>query len=133
MKFEGHFVDMMCKDNPEYKKSVIYEKGEKVLYVLILKAIYGMIEGLVLWYDFYIQHYHMWGSNLTYMNNALKINRSMNTNSPSDGLWTTTRSQTWMKMLTQLLLTRLKKNWEAILHNRKEAHITWYGHQVYWL
>ena len=30
-----------------------YEKGKKVLYVLILKAIYGMIESALICYDFF--------------------------------------------------------------------------------
>ena len=33
MKFKGKFVDIMCKVNPEYEKSVTYEKGNKVLYM----------------------------------------------------------------------------------------------------
>ena len=36
--------------NPEYKPYVRYEHGKKVLYVRILKALYGMIESAVLWY-----------------------------------------------------------------------------------
>ena len=37
INFEGEFVEIMCKVNPEYEKSVIYDKSKKVLYVLILK------------------------------------------------------------------------------------------------
>ena len=43
MEFEGEFVDIMCEVNPEYEKSVIYDKGKKVLCVMILKVVYGMI------------------------------------------------------------------------------------------
>ena len=53
MKFEGEFMEIMCEVNPEYEKFVIYEKGKKVLYVLILKSIYGMIKSALLWYDFF--------------------------------------------------------------------------------
>ena len=53
MKFEGEFVVIMCKVNPEYKKFVTYENCKNVLSVLILKAIYGMIESALLWYDFF--------------------------------------------------------------------------------
>ena len=42
MKFEGKFVEIMCEVNPKYK-NITYEKGKKVLYVRILKAIYGII------------------------------------------------------------------------------------------
>ena len=41
----------MCEVNPEYKKSVTYEKGKKLLYVMIFKAIYGMIASALIWYD----------------------------------------------------------------------------------
>ena len=53
MKFEGKFLDIMCEVNPEYGIFVIYEKGKKVLYVMILKAIYGMLESSLLWYDLF--------------------------------------------------------------------------------
>ena len=63
MKFEGGFVDIMCKVNPEYEKFVTNEKGEKVLYALILKEIYGMIESGLLSMIFLLQHYRIWISN----------------------------------------------------------------------
>ena len=53
MKFEIEFVDIMCEVNPEYEKFMIYERGKEVLYVLILKEIYGMIESSLVWYDFF--------------------------------------------------------------------------------
>ena len=43
----------MCEVNPKYKKFVTYEKGKKLLYVMIFKAIYGMIESVLLWYDLF--------------------------------------------------------------------------------
>ena len=74
IKFEGEFLDNICEVNPEYEKFVIYEKVKKVLYVLIFKAIYGMIESSLLWYIFSIQNYRIWGSNLTHMNDTLQKN-----------------------------------------------------------
>ena len=53
IKFGGGFMEIMCKVNPEYGTFVTYEKGKKLLYVLILKAIYVMIESALLWYDFF--------------------------------------------------------------------------------
>ena len=44
MKFEKEFIDIMCEVNPEYKEHVRFKNGKKVLYVQVLKAIYGMIE-----------------------------------------------------------------------------------------
>jgi len=44
----------MSDANPEYKADVRYENGKKVLYVQILKALYGMIESALLWYGLYV-------------------------------------------------------------------------------
>jgi len=53
MKFEGDFADIMCEVNREYKKFVTIERGRRVLYVRVLKAIYGMIERALRWYDLF--------------------------------------------------------------------------------
>ena len=37
-------------DPAEYKNFVVIENGKKVLYLVILKAIYGMLEASLLWY-----------------------------------------------------------------------------------
>ena len=54
MKLRGDFVDIMCEVNPDYLPYVIYENGQKVLYVKILRAIYGCIESALLWYNLYV-------------------------------------------------------------------------------
>ena len=42
-------LDIMCEVNPDYKPYVQYENGKKVLYVDILREIYGSIESALLW------------------------------------------------------------------------------------
>ena len=54
MKFRDEFVDIMCKVNPEYEQDVVVEHGKRVLYVRILRAIYGCIELVLLWYELYV-------------------------------------------------------------------------------
>ena len=44
---------IMCSVNPEYKPYVRTENGKKVLYLRVLKAIYGCIESALLWCDLY--------------------------------------------------------------------------------
>ena len=61
LKFENEFVDIMCEVNPEFLQDVTYENGRKVLYVQILKAIYGMIESALLWYTLYTEVLHREG------------------------------------------------------------------------
>ena len=53
MKLVGQFVDIMCNMNPEYKKYVRYERGKKILYLHVLRSIYGCLESALLWYNLY--------------------------------------------------------------------------------
>ena len=51
MKITGVLVDMMIEIAPEtYGQFVVYENGRKVIYVVVLKAIYGMLQAALLWY-----------------------------------------------------------------------------------
>jgi hypothetical protein len=51
MKITGVLVDMLVDINPElYGPAVVLENRKKVLYVEVLKAIYGMLEAALLWY-----------------------------------------------------------------------------------
>ena len=51
MKITGVLVNMMVDISSElYGSYVVYEKGRKVLYVQVLKAIYGMLQAALLWY-----------------------------------------------------------------------------------
>lgn len=54
LKLEGKFVSIMCEINPEHRKYVTIENGVEVLYLRILKALYGMIESAPLWYELYV-------------------------------------------------------------------------------
>ena len=53
LKIKGEFVDLMCEVNPDFEKYVIYENGVKVLYLIILRALYGCIQSALLWYNLY--------------------------------------------------------------------------------
>ena len=56
MVFRDEFVDIMCEVNPEYKKYVITDRnGKRILYVKVLRAIYGCIESALLWYELYVK------------------------------------------------------------------------------
>ena len=51
MKITGVLVDILIKVAPnEYAGSVVMEKGQRVIYVEILRAIYGMLESALVWY-----------------------------------------------------------------------------------
>ena len=44
LKLRGHFVDIMCDTNKENRQYLRYEQGKKVLYLKVLREIYGCIE-----------------------------------------------------------------------------------------
>ena len=51
MKITGVLVDLLVTMAPEvYGPYVVYENGNKVLYVQVLKALYGMLVVVVFWY-----------------------------------------------------------------------------------
>jgi hypothetical protein len=51
MKITGVLVDLLVEMAPEtYGPYVVFEKGKKVLYVQVIKALYGMLIASLLWY-----------------------------------------------------------------------------------
>ena len=51
MKFTGVLVDILVQLSPEvYGPYVVFENGRKVIYVQVLRAIYGMLQAALLWY-----------------------------------------------------------------------------------
>jgi hypothetical protein len=51
MKITGVLVDLLVQMAPEvYGPYVVFENGRKVLYVQVLKALYGMLVASLLWY-----------------------------------------------------------------------------------
>ena len=50
MKIKGQLVDIICKIRPDFKNYVTIQDKKKVVYVKMLKALYGMIESALLFY-----------------------------------------------------------------------------------
>ena len=51
MKLRGQIVDWLIKMDPmAYLDKVVYEKGKKVLYLQVLRALYGMLMVALEWY-----------------------------------------------------------------------------------
>jgi hypothetical protein len=52
MKITGVLVNMLSQLAPEvYAPFVVFQNGRKVLYVVVLRAIYGMLQASLLWYN----------------------------------------------------------------------------------
>ena len=47
-------MDIICEVNPDYKPYVQYDNRNKIIYVNILREIYGCIESTMLWYNLYV-------------------------------------------------------------------------------
>jgi len=43
----------MCQVNPKYEKFVVIKNGKKVLYLQLLKALYGCVQSALLWYNLF--------------------------------------------------------------------------------
>ena len=51
VKFKGKIVNFLIKINPgRYEGHIVYKNRKKVIYVEIIRAIYGMIIASFLWY-----------------------------------------------------------------------------------
>lgn len=55
MKLDGQFVDIMCKVNPEFKCTVTFVNGKKVLYMELKRSIYKCIEAAIIWYEMHTE------------------------------------------------------------------------------
>jgi hypothetical protein len=53
MKFTGNTVRILCEMNPKHKSFVAVENGQEVLYVCLIKAIYGCVKSALLWYELF--------------------------------------------------------------------------------
>ena len=56
MKIVGDDVDIFCELRPDFKEFVVMEKGRKVLYVQLYKALYGCVKSALLWYEMFTEH-----------------------------------------------------------------------------
>ena len=53
LKIVGTDVEMFCELDPKLKEFVTKERGKKVLYVQLDKALYGCIRSALLWWEMY--------------------------------------------------------------------------------
>jgi hypothetical protein len=53
LRIEGESVDIMCRVSEHYKQFVTHENGKKVLYLQLLKALYGCVKSALLWYELF--------------------------------------------------------------------------------
>jgi hypothetical protein len=53
LRIEGESVDIMCRVSPHYEQFVTHENGKKVLYLQLLKALYGCVKSALLWYELF--------------------------------------------------------------------------------
>jgi hypothetical protein len=56
MRLVGQDVRIFCEMNSSYRKYVVIENGQEVLYVRLLKALYGCVKSAILWYKLFTGH-----------------------------------------------------------------------------
>ena len=86
LKLSGQFVDIMCNINEEYRQYVRYEKGQKLLYLRLLREIYGCIESALQWYNLYTKKLKDEGYKLNEYNECVTKKISMGNNLLSCGM-----------------------------------------------
>jgi hypothetical protein len=52
-KMEGESVEIMCNVCEDYIEYVCHKNGKKVLYLKLLKALYGCVQSALLWYELF--------------------------------------------------------------------------------
>eukprot|EP00957_Ditylum_brightwellii_P036376 2754363-Ditylum_brightwellii.AAC.1 len=50
VKLEGELVDLIVKFRPEYAQFITYERGKKVIYTELDKALYGTLQAALLFW-----------------------------------------------------------------------------------
>ena len=53
VRLEGQSVDIMCKINEGYRSFVSTEGNKKILYLQLMKALYGCVKSALLWYELF--------------------------------------------------------------------------------
>ena len=53
LRFKGKIAEMLGEINENYIQHIQYEKGKKVLYVKVIRAIYGCIVSALQWYKLF--------------------------------------------------------------------------------
>jgi Reverse transcriptase (RNA-dependent DNA polymerase) len=53
LKLTGNTVDIMCRANDKYSAYVAQEYGKSVLYLQLMKALYGCVRSALLWYELF--------------------------------------------------------------------------------
>ena len=53
LKMVGDSVDILCEVNPTFEDSVVIENGKRVMYLQLLKALYGCVKAALIWYTLF--------------------------------------------------------------------------------
>jgi hypothetical protein len=65
MKLEGVMADLIPKIDPQqYEKHTVYERGKPIIYVILLKALYGTLQAALLFWENLSSQLKEWGFNL---------------------------------------------------------------------
>ena len=64
LKMTGRSVDALCETDKAYKEFVATERGKRVIYLRLKKALYGCIKSAMLWYNLFTENLSDMGFNI---------------------------------------------------------------------
>ena len=70
LKLRDEYVDIMCDVNEEQRKNVVIKNTERVLYMKLVRVIYGCMQSSFMWYDLYANKFKDMGFELHPYDNA---------------------------------------------------------------
>ena len=74
MKIEGKIAQLMTKINPKkYEKYTVMEKVKQVIYVRLLKSLYGTLKAALLFWEKLSDTLQEWGSRSTHTTGVSQI------------------------------------------------------------
>ena len=120
MKFTGASVDILCKMNSKYIPFVTVEGGIKVLYVQLIKAIYGCVQSALLWYKMFHQHLKHLGLSSIHTTHASRTRTSTGNNVPLPGMSTIQKCHMPSR---QWSLAQIEERFGKITVNRGKEHV----------
>jgi hypothetical protein len=123
LKVEGQSVDILYDVCTEYKTFVCYEKGRKVLYLKLLKALYGCVKSSLLWYELFSSKLRGMGFELNQYNTCI-ANETINDNQCTIAWYVdnTKISHTDEKVVSQVV-ERIERKFGKMTVTRGKKHV----------
>ena len=90
MRLEGTLAELLTKCDPKlYRQYVVTENNKLVLYVELIKALYGTLHAALIFWRKLTSKLIEWGFRINRYDRCVDTNRLMDNNEPWSGTWMT--------------------------------------------